>query len=400
MKKILFAAYIALLVVMAAATFVEKVEGSSFVHRYVYGAWWFAALWMAVASAGLACVARWLRSLARIGYKQVAVVCLHASFLLILAGALLTHLYGRSGTIHLRTGELQDVMLVEHNGETYWHRLAFNVGLTDFRVVEDNGDVVDYRSDFVIVQATRTADGRGGGSSGCTVARDTVAALSVSMNNIATYGNLRFYQMSYDSDGRGSTLMINRDPWGMPVTYCGYAMLFASFVALCLRRMGGMRLWLPCIAITAVWCLYYFVLDGSWRRIPVLRHPLLVFHVVAIILAYALLLVQTCISVWSLATHRQKIVSVVLPALCLLSIGIFLGAIWANISWGNYWSWDSKEVWALVTLMVYAIALHGNSLEAFRRPRFFHVYMVASFLTVLMTYFGVNYFLAGLHSYA
>jgi ABC-type transport system involved in cytochrome c biogenesis permease subunit len=88
------------------------------------------------------------------------------------------------------------------------------------------------------------------------------------------------------------------------------------------------------------------------------------------------------------------------PALFLLSIGIFIGAIWANQSWGTYWSWDPKETWALITMMVYAIALHCGSLPVFRRPMVFHVYMVVAFLTVLMTYFGVNFLLGGMHSYA
>lgn len=84
----------------------------------------------------------------------------------------------------------------------------------------------------------------------------------------------------------------------------------------------------------------------------------------------------------------------------LLGTGIFLGAVWANASWGRYWAWDPKEVWALITFMVYGAAFHARSLRIFRRPLFFHIYMIVAFLTVLMTYFGVNYILGGMHSYA
>ena len=68
--------------------------------------------------------------------------------------------------------------------------------------------------------------------------------------------------------------------------------------------------------------------------------------------------------------------------------------------WGRYWGWDPKEVWALVTLLVYALPLHAGSLPWFRRPLFFHWFCIAAFLSVLVTYFGVNFLLGGMHSYA
>ena len=88
------------------------------------------------------------------------------------------------------------------------------------------------------------------------------------------------------------------------------------------------------------------------------------------------------------------------PATFLLGIGIFVGAVWANVSWGTYWSWDPKEVWALISFLVYALPLHRRSLPFFGQPAAYHLYTVAAFLTLLMTYFGVNYFLGGMHSYA
>lgn len=88
------------------------------------------------------------------------------------------------------------------------------------------------------------------------------------------------------------------------------------------------------------------------------------------------------------------------PAITTLGIGIFIGAIWANVSWGQYWSWDPKEVWALITFMFYAIVIHKKSLPIFNRPLYYHIYTTVAFAMILMTYFGVNYFLGGMHSYA
>ena len=100
--------------------------------------------------------------------------------------------------------------------------------------------------------------------------------------------------------------------------------------------------------------------------------------------------------------YKRQLVSRLLlyPATFFLGAGIFLGAVWANVSWGRYWAWDPKEVWALITFLVYGVAFHSQSLRIFRKPLFFHIYMILAFLTVLMTYFGVNYVLGGMHSYA
>ena len=77
-----------------------------------------------------------------------------------------------------------------------------------------------------------------------------------------------------------------------------------------------------------------------------------------------------------------------------------IDTVWANVSWGNYWSWDPKETWALITLMIYAIPLHAESLPWVSSVRAYNFFMIAAFSTVLITYFGVNYILTGMHSYA
>ena len=86
--------------------------------------------------------------------------------------------------------------------------------------------------------------------------------------------------------------------------------------------------------------------------------------------------------------------------LCLLTVGNFLGGVWANESWGRYWGWDSKETWALITILIYACVVHFRFVKFLNSQFAFAVASILSFFTVLMTYFGVNYYLTGMHSYA
>ncbi|MEA1886472.1 MAG: c-type cytochrome biogenesis protein CcsB [Bacteroidota bacterium] len=86
--------------------------------------------------------------------------------------------------------------------------------------------------------------------------------------------------------------------------------------------------------------------------------------------------------------------------LYFLTIGTFLGAIWANESWGRYWGWDPKETWSLITIIVYAFVIHSRNIKALNSIFAFNILSVYAFSSVLMTYFGVNYYLTGLHSYA
>ncbi len=86
--------------------------------------------------------------------------------------------------------------------------------------------------------------------------------------------------------------------------------------------------------------------------------------------------------------------------LAMLTIGNFLGGVWANESWGRYWGWDPKETWALVTILVYAVVVHLRFIKKIYNEFNYTVISLMAFTSVLMTYFGVNYYLAGLHSYA
>lgn len=149
------------------------------------------------------------------------------------------------------------------------------------------------------------------------------------------------------------------------------------------------------------------------QLMPVLSSPLLSIHVATIMMAYALfafamfngataIIIHSTRSTDDESIERLYILSRIMlyPAIFLLAAGIFIGAVWANVSWGRYWGWDPKEVWALITLLVYSAALHTTSLPALQRHMFFHRFTVIAFLCVLVTYLGVNFFLGGLHSYA
>jgi len=89
-----------------------------------------------------------------------------------------------------------------------------------------------------------------------------------------------------------------------------------------------------------------------------------------------------------------------IAGLYLLTIGTFLGAVWANESWGRYWGWDPKETWALISIIVYTIVTHARMIPGMRGHFVFNALSLWGFSSIIMTYFGVNYYLSGLHSYA
>ena len=155
------------------------------------------------------------------------------------------------------------------------------------------------------------------------------------------------------------------------------------------------------------------ITDGNpqiTQLMPVLQSPLLSVHVMVIMFSYALFGLTVLIGLQGLIAHHRKQEEkeqqlaalsqfLLYPAVALIAIGIFIGAIWANVSWGRYWSWDSKETWALITMLIYSVPLHAD-IKWLRNAQHMHIYMLLAFLSVLMTYFGVNYFLSGMHSYA
>lgn len=752
-KKIIFILYILVLVCMAAATIVEKSQGTDYAHAHYYGAWWFILIWAVLAALGAFYIIK--RKV-----KCASTLALHLSFIIILLGALLTHVSAKRGMIHLRIGQPTDTYMAQDEEQGMKEeKLPFSLCLKKFEAKMHDGTnaVADYSSKFTVIDGDDKSEGE------------------VSMNNIYFHRSYRLYQSSYDEDGKGSVLAINADPYGIPVTYTGYALLFISLVwmlfdpkggyrkllkspllkkgalmtALILsmgniqtlhaesatgnlqnavlpketaekfgelhilyndricpvqtfaldfckkiygarsyqgltaeqvlsgwvfygntwanepfikiksgemktamnlpdyaslntffnREMGGytigqyvqeyyngqqdkfhqqaadidgkiqiimelregislkvlpytftknvkatkdhsfikagtttwfspvdklpqaveqqhalyirnvfsllngdvkagntsrvneffvkmkkyqevssgnslptatqykaerinnafpfatilfmanltlgfialfytiyrmtkkreikvLNIALPILLgvsflaltfglalrwiisgnipmsngyesmLTVAWfvmlisilmqlririvMVFGFLISGFFllvshinqmdpaigQMMPVLNSPLLSIHVSIIMMSYALLSLTFICGIMGICmrSHGEELQALsrifLYPALTTMGFGIFIGAIWANVSWGNYWSWDSKETWALITFMIYAVVVHTQSLSVFRKPLVYHIYITLAFLSIAMTYFGVNYFLTGMHSYA
>lgn len=752
-KKIIFILYILVLVCMAAATIVEKSQGTDYAHAHYYGAWWFILIWAVLAALGAFYIIK--RKV-----KCASTLALHLSFIIILLGALLTHVSAKRGMIHLRIGQPTDTYMAQDEEQGMKEeKLPFSLCLQKFEAKMHDGTnaVADYSSKFTVIDGDDKSEGE------------------VSMNNIYFHRSYRLYQSSYDEDGKGSVLAINADPYGIPVTYTGYALLFISLVwmlfdpkggyrkllkspllkkgalitALILsmgniqtlhaesvtgnlqnavlpketaekfgklhilyndricpvqtfaldfckkiygariyqgltaeqvlsgwvfygntwanepfikiksgemktamnlpdyaslntffnREMGGytigqyvqeyyngqqdkfhqqaadidgkiqiimelregislkvlpytftknvkatkdhpfikagtttwfspvdklpqavehqhalyirnvfsllngdvkagntsrvneffvkmkkyqevssgnslptatqykaerinnafpfatilfmanltlgfialfytiyrmtkkkeikaLNIALPILLgvsflaltfglalrwiisgnipisngyesmLTVAWfvmlisilmqlririvMVFGFLISGFFllvshinqmdpaigQMMPVLNSPLLSIHVSIIMMSYALLSLTFICGIMGicLRSHGEELQALsrifLYPALTTMGFGIFIGAIWANVSWGNYWSWDSKETWALITFMIYAVVVHTQSLPVFRKQLVYHIYITLAFLSIAMTYFGVNYFLTGMHSYA
>lgn len=752
-KKIIFILYILVLVCMAAATIVEKSQGTDYTHAHYYGAWWFILIWAVLAALGAFYIIK--RKV-----KCASTLALHLSFIIILLGALLTHVSAKRGMIHLRIGQPTDTYMAQDEEQGMKEeKLPFSLCLKKFEAKMHDGTnaVADYSSKFTVIDGDDKSEGE------------------VSMNNIYSHRSYRLYQSSYDEDGKGSVLAINADPYGIPVTYTGYALLFISLAwmlfdpkggyrkllkspllkkgalmtALILsmgniqtlhaesatgnlqnavlpketaekfgelhilyndricpvqtfaldfckkiygarsyqgltaeqvlsgwvfygntwanepfikiksgemktamnlpdyaslntffnREMGGytigqyvqeyyngqqdkfhqqaadidgkiqiimelregvslkvlpytftknvkatkdhpfikagtttwfspvdklpqaveqqhalyiknvfsllngdvkagnisrvneffvkmkkyqevssgnslptntqykaerinnafpfatilfmanltlgfialfytiyrmtkkreikaLNIALPILLgvsflaltfglalrwiisgnipmsngyesmLTVAWfvmlisilmqlririvMVFGFLISGFFllvshinqmdpaigQMMPVLNSPLLSIHVSIIMMSYALLSLTFICGIMGicLRSHGEELQALsrifLYPALTTMGYGIFIGAIWANVSWGNYWSWDSKETWALITFMIYAVVVHTQSLPVFRKPLVYHIYITLAFLSIAMTYFGVNYFLTGMHSYA
>lgn len=752
-KKIIFILYILVLVCMAAATIVEKSQGTDYAHAHYYGAWWFILIWAVLAALGAFYIIK--RKV-----KCASTLALHLSFIIILLGALLTHVSAKRGMIHLRIGQPTDTYMAQDEEQGMKEeKLPFSLCLQKFEAKMHDGTnaVADYSSKFTVIDGDDKSEGE------------------VSMNNIYSHRSYRLYQSSYDEDGKGSVLAINADPYGIPVTYTGYALLFISLVWMLFdpkggyrkllkspllkkgalmtvlilsmgniqtlhaesatgnlqnavlpketaekfgelhilyndricpvqtfaldfckkiygarsyqgltaeqvlsgwvfygntwanepfikiksgemktamnlpdyaslntffnREMGGytigqyvqeyyngqqdkfhqqaadidgkiqiimelregislkvlpytftknvkatkdhsfikagtttwfspvdklpqavehqhalyirnvfsllngdvkagntsrvneffvkmkkyqevssgnslptatqykaerinnafpfatilfmanltlgfialiytiyrmtkkkeikaLNIALPILLgvsflaltfglalrwiisgnipmsngyesmLTVAWfvmlisilmqlririvMVFGFLISGFFllvshinqmdpaigQMMPVLNSPLLSIHVSIIMMSYALLSLTFICGIMGICmrSHDDELRDLsrlfLYPALTTMGFGIFIGAIWANVSWGNYWSWDSKETWALITFMIYAVVVHTQSLPVFRKPLVYHIYITLAFLSIAMTYFGVNYFLTGMHSYA
>ena len=449
----------AVILMMAAATIIERLYGTDSALSIVYHSPVFIVLWAVSAISGV-----WL--LIRRGtIRKPATFFLHIAFVLILAGALLSMLTGKSGIMELRRGLVTNQWASDQGMR---QKLPFTLQLKEFKVEYYQGthDPSDYISKVVLKDSRN----------------DTETEYTISMNNILKYDGYRFYQSSYDDDLRGSVLAVSHDPWGVGVTYTGYILLLISLIGFFFQKNSGFRAALKArsqgfskpvrtvLLVLNVLLFGYltFIIGRNWVRyghgpfvgtysvmmlmawlvtvamallrkrmpiiqplgfvlagfsilvaaishtspegnlVPVLRSPLLGVHVLCMMVSYTLLGLTALIGVVGLIKRdkdtqlmlRDISLTILYPAVFILTTGTFIGAVWANISWGSYWSWDPKETWALITMLVYSAMLHSSTLSRFNRPRFFHAYAILAILTVLITYFGVNLLLGGMHSYA
>jgi len=211
-----------------------------------------------------------------------------------------------------------------------------------------------------------------------------------------------------------------RAPWSNgfeSMTYVAWACLLAGFI---FTRKSKFAL-----AATSILAgLTLFVAHLSWMNpeitnlVPVLKSYWLTIHVAIITGSYGFLALATILGMISLLLiilknkkNELRIDTTVIElsrisemtmiiGLYSLTIGTILGGVWANESWGRYWGWDPKETWALVSILVYSFVLHMRYIPGLKSIFTFNLASVWAYSSIIMTYFGVNYYLAGLHSYA
>ena len=152
--------------------------------------------------------------------------------------------------------------------------------------------------------------------------------------------------------------------------------------------------------------------------VPVLKSYWLMIHVAIITASYGFLslgailgLIALWLIIFTTSANKSKLKNTLTEltiinektlevGLFMLAIGTFLGGVWANESWGRYWGWDPKETWALVSVLIYAFVLHMRFIPSLKSKLIFNSVSMFAIWTIIMTYFGVNYYLSGLHSYA
>ena len=469
LKIISFGTIGVLVAVLVVATLLESLCGSLFAVECIYHSWWFIALWVLLAVTATTYILRTQR--------RGSLILQHASFVLVLLGAFVSFLTSKRGDMAISEDGVPASMFELSDGAL--QRLPFRLQLAGVDTLYTDGG--ETPSDYVVCVV---ADGKA-----------VQAEHLISLNVPAKIDGYQFCIKGVN--GGVVSLLVSHDPYGRPISYAGYFMVFVSFLLLFFDRQSGFhalllqikgverkgesgkvpvkkerdawslgilarRMWvaLPvsflflCVlwygrgvfpaanGAEALMLLVLFVMLlavalGRNKRFvllsrllvvvaamffvvaalglndnsdvqPILRTPLLGIHVTTIIMAYALLAVIAVNGIIALCTKDEKRKAqqallgrlLLYPATMLLAGGIFIGAVWANLSWGRYWGWDPKEVWALVTLLVCSVGFHSHSLRFISKPVAFHVFCIVAFMAVLFTFFGVNYLLGGLHSYA
>ena len=266
---------------LIAGSVVEHIYGTAFAVRYVYTAPWTIALWTLATVSGLAYLVTIFRTK---GWENLFTFLLHFSFVVILAGAMITHVWGVQGELHLRSDKAQTV-----HSES-----SVSVFLWDFQVVyaADGETPVDYITELRLLDRSseETAIDEG----------------TIRMNKPLRFHGYRFCQSDYDSDLNGVVLAYSYDPWGTGVTYAGYALLLLSIIGFFFQRGTYFRvLWrelidrspragkvgvgvLAAVIIVLAWVMTKVVTPKP-PLLPVLQTPLLGIHVAVIMMAYSVI---------------------------------------------------------------------------------------------------------------
>ena len=357
-----------------------------------------------------------MQSLLSLMRSKPVTAVLHIALGIIILGACVTHFFGKQGEIHLRADKAQ-TLAINHS--------SVSLFLWDFQVVYDaDNNPADFITELRLLDRSAKANAN---------ANVTIDEGIVRMNKPLKYHGFRFCQSDYDSDQQGVVLAYNYDPWGIGITYTGYALLLIGMVGFFFQKYTRFRALLKSLPAERSYSAAVFQRSGLAALAviivilaiimtkvvtpkpplqPVLQTPLLGIHVSVIMLAYTLFAVIMINGILGLCmpSKRESIMQLsqvlLYPAVFCLTAGIFIGAVWANLSWGRYWGWDPKETWALITMLVYAVLLHWPLLKSKcqmtneQSQIIYHILSIVAFAFVLFTYFGVSYLLGGLHSYA
>jgi cytochrome c-type biogenesis protein CcsB len=201
-------------------------------------------------------------------------------------------------------------------------------------------------------------------------------------------------------------------------------MIYVAWATMLFGFLFGRESLLTIAATAFLTAMILMIAHWNWmdpeiaNLVPVLNSYWLMIHVAIIVASYGPFALSMILGVLGLflmvattSKNKQKLNATlkelttvnemsITVGLVMLTIGNFLGGMWANESWGRYWGWDPKETWALISIMVYAFVLHMRLVPGLRSRFAFNLMSVYAFASIMMTYFGVNFYLSGLHSYA
>ncbi len=202
------------------------------------------------------------------------------------------------------------------------------------------------------------------------------------------------------------------------------SMIYVAWATMGMGLAFGRKSMLTIAATAFVSSMILMIAHWNWmdpeiaNLVPVLDSYWLMIHVAVIVGSYGpfalgmilgvismfLMLITTEKSAKKMRLHVSELTIVnelaITVGLIMLTIGNFLGGQWANESWGRYWGWDPKETWALISILIYAFVLHMRLVPGLRGKWIYSLASVIAFASIMMTYFGVNFYLTGLHSYA